>query len=156
MMDDVHSGRPVFEVFNIVPAGKLPQQDNGHDCGIFVMRFMEYIASGKSPPSTYIVDHNERFRFAIDIVLSESNGLFWDVMHDATAYYGVCSSKGGESSTLKEVHPLALRTTCWEFEIVVEVKNQRLLRESDIRRVNKEEVLQQGNLERSSMIYVNG
>ncbi|XP_062086963.1 uncharacterized protein LOC133793678 [Humulus lupulus] len=23
--DDVHSGRPVFEVFNIVPAGKLPQ-----------------------------------------------------------------------------------------------------------------------------------
>lgn len=53
-MDDVYVGRPVFKVFGIVPAPPLPQQDNGHDCGIFVMHYMECIVFGQSPRTTYV------------------------------------------------------------------------------------------------------
>lgn len=45
---------PFFSLFSVVPSGQVPQQDNGHDCGVFVMKFMEWIVDGESPPKSYV------------------------------------------------------------------------------------------------------
>ncbi|XP_062087044.1 uncharacterized protein LOC133793779 [Humulus lupulus] len=96
-MDDVYVGRLVFKVFGIVPAPPLPQQDNGHDCGIFVMHYMECIVFGQSPRTTYKVDHSERFRLAVNILTSESNRLCWKAARDAADYYNTCLSERSPS-----------------------------------------------------------
>ncbi|XP_062109471.1 uncharacterized protein LOC133820923 isoform X2 [Humulus lupulus] len=74
-MGSARVGGPIFSLFSVVPSGQVPQQENGHDCGVFVMKFMEWIVDGESPPKSYKVEDAARLDIAIDILTCESNRL---------------------------------------------------------------------------------
>ncbi|XP_062104578.1 uncharacterized protein LOC133815797 [Humulus lupulus] len=100
-MGSARVGGPVFSLFSVVPSGQVPQQDNGHDCGVFVMKFMEWIVDGESPPKSYKVEDAARLDIAIDILTCESNRLRLGVKDNAATYYKACLSSVEKSPDLK-------------------------------------------------------